>query len=99
MKVGDELAFRTGYRNHYQIHKITKISKTGVITCGGWKFNEDLTPHDDPGVWGPLKAERVTDTIRKQVSIVELKRLLGTVVWDTVDDSKIHLICEILRGK
>jgi hypothetical protein len=67
-KVGDELAFMIGYcSGTYEIHKITKISPTGRITCGRFTLDPDLNVRGRSFYGGPYRGQEVTDDIRVNV--------------------------------
>jgi len=67
--VGDELAFHCGsHTSYWMIHKITKISKSGRISCGGYELNPDLTIRGRRDRWsGPWTGEPVTQEILDEI--------------------------------
>ena len=65
-QVGDKLAFRNdGFSRYWAIHPITKITKSGRITCGPYQLNPDLTVRRKRDSWssGPYRGEPVTQKI------------------------------------
>lgn len=65
IKVGDELAFRGGYGRDWSIHKVTAITPSGRIKCGGYTLDPDLRIRG-PKKWGPYEAKLVTAEIREE---------------------------------
>lgn len=65
IKVGDELAFRGGYRSDWHICKVTAITPSGRIKCGdAYTLDPDLRIRG-PQKWGPYEAKLVTEEIRE----------------------------------
>jgi hypothetical protein len=99
MKIGDTLAYRSGYRNTLTIGTVTRIHKDGIIECNGWKFNPNLTIHDNPGEWGPKRAEPVTEAIEKEVRSVGSRNLLANLNWESVPLEIVWKVIEVLEGQ
>ncbi len=66
---GDFLAFDYGIRERqYKLIQVKQITSSGIIICGCYELNPDLTIRCCPK-WstGPRKAEIVTDEIKEMV--------------------------------
>ena len=65
IKVGDELAFRGGYRSDWHICKVTAITPSGRIKCGDAYTLDPNLRIRGPQKWGPYEAKLVTPEIRE----------------------------------
>jgi len=93
VKVGDKLAFRTGYGTGvWSIQEVTKISPTGRIACGHYVLDPDLRVRGRNRYSGPFRGEIVTPEILREVKVNEAIRLLTSFKYsDLSDDNVIHL--------
>ena len=67
--IGEQLAFQIAYTKDYEIHRVEKITPTGLIKCGRYVLNPDLRIRGagGRGYSGPYYGERITPQIRECV--------------------------------
>ena len=98
--VGDELAFRCGsIRTRWEIHTITAISPSGLIKCGMWELNPDLTIRGKRGNYGPFAGEPVTEEIRQEMLRAKWILSLSTMTrWGDLSNAQLAEIVRIIQS-
>ncbi len=101
LKVGDELAFHyhRGPGCPYVILPITKITPTGIIKCGDFSLNPDLTIKGDRSWSDPIMAEPVTNKIRLEMLRWKAADKLRRIDWTKVDDAVLFAVMELIHNK
>jgi hypothetical protein len=97
--VGDCLAFYCGLglSNRWEIHKVTKITQSGRLTCGPYTLNPDLSVRGSSGYSGPHRAEPVTKEIVLEVRRRRALEYLKGFDWSKLDADRLEAVVAVTR--
>ena len=84
VKIGDKLAFDTGYglgsrQTRWAIYEVTKITPSGRIVCGPYTLDPNLSIRGRKGYGGPYRGKVVTQEILDSVKASKLIGLIDRV--------------------
>jgi hypothetical protein len=97
IKVGDELAFQCGYGSGYwRIHKVEKITPTGLIKCGGYTLDHDLRVRGQGRYSGPYRGKLVTQEIRDAVKRQHYFQKVSLMKPENLTTSQLERIVAII---
>ena len=97
--VGDCLAFYCGLglSSRWEIHKVTKITPSGRLTCGPYTLNADLSVRGSSGYSGPHRAEPVTKEIVLEVRRRRALEYVKGFDWSTLDADRLEAVVAVTR--
>lgn len=98
-KVGDELAFSYGRNDDiWKIHKITKISPTGRISCGNYILNPDLTVRGERNYNLPHQAYPVTAEIKRSIIRRRYVAFFESYDFDKLTDEQLDKVMKVIKS-
>lgn len=95
IKVGDELAFQWGLNKRWGIFQVQRITPTGLIKCGHWTVNPDLSIRGR-GYTSPFRAHLPTPHVREQVRRQWLTQRLQLAKPENLTTDQLERIAAIL---
>ena len=96
--VGDCLAFNCGLGiGRWEVHKITKITPSGRLTCGPYTLNADLSVRGNSGYSGPHRAEPVTKEIVLDVRRRRALEYVKGLDWSKLDVDRLEAVVAVTR--
>ena len=98
IKVGDELAFQSGYRGDWYIYEVSHVTPTGISTAGPYKVNADMSIRGraNRGYYGPCRAYHATADIKAKVTRQKCLAKIERTKWRTLDDTSLLAVCAIV---
>lgn len=94
LKPGDEVAIRTGMTGYPSIHRVEKITATGIIKIGRCSWNSRGESRGDG--YNP-DLEPVTQEVHDEIELQSMRNWIGAVKWRPVSLSKLRRIKAILE--
>jgi hypothetical protein len=96
--VGDDLAFRH-YNNFggvppYSLHKIERITPTGLMVCGGYKVTPDLRIRGEYSLTDCVG--RPTPEIIEELTRWQIVNRLSRMKWDTLTTDALKAVADII---
>ena len=97
--VGDELAFSIGYGCRWEIIKIERFTSSGLIKCGRFTLNPDLTIRGRRPAYCPLRGEPVTDEIRREVRRQGNISKISAIGWNNLTNEQLEAVVRVIRDE
>ena len=99
-KIGDKLAFQSGYYGDWDVYEVSRVTPTGIATAGPYKINADMTIRGtrERRYYGPYRAEIVTDAILAKVKRQRCLSELSHVKWAKLTDETLIAVCDIINS-
>jgi hypothetical protein len=83
--VGDVMAFQCGLRGEsWELHKITRITEKGLMTCGPYQIDAHLRAKGRTGYSGPICRGRPTPEIMADVQRQRAIAIIKATNWSSV---------------
>jgi hypothetical protein len=83
--VGDVMAFQCGLRGEsWVLHKITRITEKGLMTCGPYQIDAHLRVRVRTGYSGPICRGRPTPEIMAEVQRQRAIAIIRATNWSSV---------------
>ena len=83
--VGDVMAFQCGLRGEsWELHKITRITEKGLMTCGPYQIDAHLRVRGRTGYSGPICRGRPTPKIMAEVQRQRAIAIIKATNWSSV---------------
>lgn len=96
-KAGDYLAFEYGYHREWEIHKVTKVTPSGRFECGPYTCDSNGRVRGERTPYGPTHAEPVTQEIRDQVELRQLRRFFSRIDAKKLNKNQLRAIQSIVQ--
>jgi len=98
--VGDELAFRHcrdfGGVPPYSLHKIERITPTGLMVCGGYKVTPDLRIRGEGEYSSTDCVGRPTPEIIEELTRWRIVDRLSRLKWNTLTTDALKAVADII---